>query len=1098
MKYLFSVIFSALLTTASFCQDNQSVFKHLNSSNGLSNNWVRCIYMDETGFMWFGTADGLNRYDGHKFRIYRPQTIKGNDIGNINVSDVCKKSDTELWVCSDLGLYIYDYKEDLLQRYQPLSDIIANCIQITRDQKCWIGSNNGLYCLDPENGRIETFTHNSKETSLSNNSINTLYEDSNGVLWIGTKGGLCAYDRANHTFNNYLTNKPSNVMAIRGDQMGNLWIGDILNGLLVGNMKSGKMIFETVADGQILELRIDSKNRLWIGKGSGEGLCRMNLDEYALNKKVKFDFFHKVSLNSQSLSENSIVYIYEDAFQDIWIGTFGNGINYYSERSKKFKTISLRNSLVNAIYEDDSNLYLGTEGGLYVFNKRKGTFDHYKYEPGNPSSLSSNPIFSIYKDSKQRIWVGTWAGGLHRFYPETKTFKRYMPDGKPGSISSGNIFSILEDLKGNLWIATIGGGLNLFNEKSETFRTYLHDQNNPGSICSDVVNHLYQASDENLYVSLDNSLDVYDYKNDRFIHYKHDVKDPSGNFGNILSVLEDSRNTLWVATNAGLEFFDQKNKKFVSLKGIRMPDQTIQGILEDDHGNLWISTNRGIVKLTYGPDFKAHLSTYSFADGLSGDEFKKRSAFKNKSGVMYFGSSQGVTYFHPDSIKLNKVAPYVILTDFIILNARPQEKSKYGNISRHIGNIQKLDLPFKHADFEVSFAALNYLNPQDNTFRYILEGYDKHWIESGTDQSARYTNLNPGKYVFRVTASNNDGVWNSQSKTLEIIIHPPFWNTLLFKLGVLLFLIAVIAAFFRLRMRILKHQKAVLEKIVQERTRELIDINKILEQKQEEITNQLEELSRYKNHLETLVEIRTSDLTLAKEKAEESDRLKTSFLQNMSHEIRTPLNAIMGFSDLLSETLDDSDKIVRYSGIIKQKGIDLLDIINEILDISKIESGSFKVNMEYFDLKKLIEEIEQYYPDFQKRLKKEHLNFVIQHDCREVEEIYSDKIKLKQVITNLIGNALKYTESGTVEFGCCLGAYNTIKFYVSDTGPGIPEDKFDVIFERFRQVDELHYHEGAGLGLSICKGIIKLLGGNIGLTSETGKGTTFFFTIPLK
>ncbi len=1110
MKYLFNVICFCFLITNSFCQNTQSVFKHLDASSGLSNNWVRSIYMDETGFMWFGTADGLNRYDGHQFKAYRPQTAKGNNIGNINVSDILRKSATELWVCTDLGVYVFNYPEDRMDKYEPLQGITANCIYITRNGKCWVGSNSGLYCLDEATGHIDIYTNRiSDSTSISDNSISALYEDTDGKLWVGTKRGLSVFDTLSRTFKNYLTDYPSSVMAIKGDRMGRIWIADQLNGLLVGALKSGSMHFEKITGGQILEIRIDSKNRLWIGKGSGGGLYRMDLNNYIPGKKVEMEYFHKVPLNSRSLSENSIVSIYEDSFQDIWVGTFGKGVNYYSERAKKFNIIndnannrtSIGNNLVNAIYEDDDYLYIGTEGGLDVYNKRKGYFDHFQNEPGNPLSLAANAVFTIYKDSKKRIWVGTWGGGLHRFYPETRTFKRYLPDGNPGSISSGNIFSIFEDNRGILWIATIGGGVNVFNEKNETFRTYLHDNNNPGSLYGNLVNHIYQTSDGKLYFSIDNALDLYDYKNDRFIHYKHDVKDPKGNFGNILSVFEDSRKNLWIATNAGLEYFKEKDKTFIPIKGLRIPDHTIQGILEDNRGNLWISTNKGIAKITDGINFtgKMLISTYSSADGLSGDEFKKRAAFKNKEGIMYFGSSQGLTYFHPDSIKQNKLAPNVILSDLMVLNARPEDKGKYQDLRRHINNIQVIELPYKHADFEIAFAALNYLNPQDNSFRYILEGYNKNWIDADHVQSARYTNLNHGRYVFKVAASNNDGIWCTVPRTLIIEIHPPFWNTLLFRIGVFLLLSALIGGLFRLRVRMLKNQKTALENTVNERTHELIEINHLLEQKQEEITNQLEELSRYKNHLETLVEERTADLTAAKEKAEESDRLKTSFLQNMSHEIRTPLNAIMGFSDLLNDTLDDNTKIIKYSSIIKQKGVDLLDIINEILDISKIESGSFKVNMEYFDLGKLMIEIEQYYPEFQKRLKKEHLNFVIRHECNEeVLKIYSDKIKLKQVITNLIGNAFKFTETGSVEFGCRLGENSTLLFYVSDTGPGIPSDKFDVIFERFRQVDELHYHEGAGLGLSICKGIVKLLGGNISLTSEIDKGTTFTFTIPLK
>jgi signal transduction histidine kinase len=486
------------------------------------------------------------------------------------------------------------------------------------------------------------------------------------------------------------------------------------------------------------------------------------------------------------------------------------------------------------------------------------------------------------------------------------------------------------------------------------------------------------------------------------------------------------------------------------------------------------------------------MYNYTFEDGLSANEFKKRSAYKNSQGIMYFGSSNGFTYFHPDSIKIDRMPPQIILSHFSMLN---EENEKYKNLS-NINFLDAIELPFRNADFEIQFAALNYLNSQNNHFKYKLEGYDNDWIDADHSLSARYTNLNHGDYNFMVLASNSDGIWSETPRTLKIIIHPPWWKTIAFKIFIALVAIVLLRLSYRFRFKMLERQKRALEKSVQDRTRELININQLMEQKQEEITVQFEELSKYKNHLESIVNERTGDLRAAKDKAEESDKLKTAFLQNMSHEIRTPLNAIMGFSELMDESFEDKETLINYTTIIKQKGSDLLDIINGILDISKIETGSLGIILENYRLEDLFREIEIFFNEYQQRLNKSHILFILNNQSNLNEVITIDIGKVKQVIINLINNAFKFTHQGKIEFGCTLRGSNHLEFYVSDTGIGIPQDKQVLIFERFRQIDELHFHEGAGLGLSISKGLIELLGGEIWLTSELKKGTTFYFTVP--
>ncbi len=1116
MRYIISILLVCFSLQNIWSQETQSLFKRLNASNGLSNNWVRCIYMDETGYMWFGTADGLNKYDGHKFSVYRPETNSGKSIGNINVSGVLQKNRHELWVCTDLGLYTYNYPDDKLHPYPLMRSLAILCVTEDRDKKLWFGTNNGLHRLDPLTENLTSYLHvPSDPSTIANSYINIVFEDSGGNIWVGSKAGLSLFVKNTQSFINYqpkditLGNSTNDVSWICEDHNKRIWIAYAEEGLYAFSLNTLPEIeIYKVMEGKIMKLLVDGQNNLWVGKGSGQGLYKLPLSEFTPGEKPVFEHYQHNPNNIHSLSDNSVYSFYQDKFNDIWIGTFGNGINYFSSRGKKFNVVNensgkqfrVQHNLINAFAEDNHFLYIGTEAGLDVFDKKTGIMSHYNNIPGNPQSLSANPVYALHKDRRGNIWVGTWAGGLNLFNPRTKTFRRFMADGKPGSVSNGNIFSILEDNKGHLWIGTIGGGLNRYDYTTGKFRHYLNDTENPNGLHGDMVDHIFQTSSGKLYISVYNSLALYDYENDHFIHYRHDLNDSTGDFGNILSVFEDSKKQIWIATNAGLEYFDEKTGTFHSiLWEIHLGDNAVQGILEDAHGNLWISTNKGISKFVKGIDMPADPVVYNYTaeDGLSGNEFKKRAVFKNEQGIMYFGSSNGYTYFHPDSIKLNTIPPQVVLSGFDLLNPWPSKNKKYEQLASHISSLDKLHLPHKNADFVISFAALNYLNPQNNHFRYKLEGYDSKWIDADNTQSARYTNLNHGTYTFLVMASNNDGVWCEIPKSLTIIIHPPWWKTLFFKISALLLAILLVIAIFQIRLRMLRKQKRELEKTVQEHTKELRNTNQLLEEKQREITRQYEELSKYKNHLETIVEERTAALTAAKEKAEESDRLKTAFLQNMSHEIRTPLNAIMGFSTLLEETLEDKETLLKYASIINQKGNDLLNIINNILDISKIEAGSMKISNEVCNLDSLFGEIAVYAMDYQKRLNKENIPFRMVNRCPKPKvDIMLDQGKVKQVIINLIGNAFKFTRDGSIEFGCRPTDENMLEFYVSDTGIGIPTDKQEFIFERFRQIGESDYREGTGLGLSISKGIIELLGGSIWLTSAENKGTTFHFTVP--
>jgi signal transduction histidine kinase/ligand-binding sensor domain-containing protein/CheY-like chemotaxis protein len=1084
-------------------------FKRISNQDGLSQNWVRCIYQDKTGYMWFGTSGGLNRYDGYEFKVF--------SLGGVNVNAVIRKSEEELWICNDLGVYIYNIKKDSISSFSYFKGQTVLCILQDNDKKVWFGTNIGLYKYDALDNSLISYTSDiNNDSSLSNNYINSLFQDSENNLWIGTKIGLNLCQKSTQTFKRYLPSgvkgsiSGNDIMSICEDHNKRIWIGTAQDGVnLLINDHQGNVQFKQIVDGYVVSIMVDHQNNLWIGRSSNGGLLKLKLNDFSPDKKPVFDHYLNDRIDPKSLSDNSVFCIFEDYAKDIWIGTFGGGVNFYSPRSKKFYSIeegideqpSIKNNLVNAIWEEERYLWIGTEVGLDRYDKIRKTSKHFQYESENEASLGANPVYCLLKDSRENFWVGTWTGGLDLYNYKSESFKRFIPDKKSGSLSSGNVFSIYEDTRGNLWVGTIGGGLNLYDYNTGKFKHYQHDPSNPKSLFYDVVNDIIETNDGRLLVSSFGALDIYNYNTDNFTHYPIKINDTiniSNSF--ITSIFVDNHGHIWIGTNQGLALFDEKEKYFFNFTiGKGLPGNIIQGILEDSQGNLWISTNKGLSMFRHGtdvPDLPIFVN-FSDLDGLSGNEFKRRSYFKNSSGYMYFGTSQGVTYFHPDSICLNKISPTVVLIGMHLLQSHSDKKAHDKSEINNINNLERIDLSYNNSDFIIRYAVLNYMNSENNKYKYKLNGYDKDWVNAENSRIATYKNLQHGSYTFMVLGSNNDGVWSETPKTLQIVIHPPWWKTWAFKIIFGLLFIALLISFYRVRFSILNRQKKLLESKVAERTQELSKMNSLLQEKQKEITKQNVELDDHRNHLEQLVEKRTYELEIAKVKAEESDRVKTVFLHNISHEIRTPLNAIIGFSNFLKEPDLSVDDRVEYADIICDSGDQLLSIITDIINIATLEAGKEIVIETNVNINFILKNLYTQYEPIT-HLKNISLSYHPQLSDND-SFILTDQTKFTEILSNLINNAIKFTDNGSINYGYKL-KNGLLEFYIEDTGIGIQEDSHERIFERFRQVETTasSKYGGTGLGLSISKSYTEMLGGKIWLNSQIEKGTVFYFTIPYK
>jgi len=1113
LKRPFLVLLSCLfIPLVGYAGGFDAHFRNLSSQQGLANDWVRCIYQDDEDFMWFGTADGLSRFDGYHFITFRIKDKDGKEFGNININAIARKNADEMWLCTDIGLFAFNRRTETMTVDQVVGSTAYFCITEDASKKVWLGTNNGLVCYDVAKKRSVQYSSGAKPNSLSNNRVVVSFLDSRGRLWIGTHRGLNLFDPVSETFTRFVDDgKPgsiqgNDILSICEDNAGRLWVGTAREGLNVASPSpAGDMVFHNVGKGYVVGLLVDNQHCLWVACGSGQGLMMLDLDGFSVGRNAVFQHFRNDPTKPESLCDNSVFCLFEDKSRDLWFGSFGGGISYFSKRGKKFHLVKidgngtdsanlLGNNMVNTFLEEDDFFWVGTEGGLSRLDKKSKTIKQFTYQDNDARSLSTDPVFQVTKDKRGNLWVGTWAGGINLFDYKTQSFSRFVANGKPGSLSNDNIFAILPDSRGNLWVGTLGGGLNRFDYESRTFSSLTHDWNNKKSLFYDYIDDILETSKGFLYVSTYYSIDKFNYQTNDFEHFVFN-RDKNANGGQIITLFEDSKRHIWVGTNVGLYLFDETRGTFHYFSASdTFPNKTIQGIMEDGEKNLWVSTNWGIVKITGGAWAKddADVRIFTKSDGLPANDFTKRAAYKGKDGMLYFGSSHGYIYFHPDSITLNDQVPNVVLTDFKLLLSSPDNTKKVV-FGENINYASGITLSYLQSNFIISFSVLNYLNPGKNSFKYRLDGYDNNWIAVDDQRSATYTNLSPGTYTFQVMASNNDGVWNDVPKSITITITPPWWKTLLFKLAVAVSCIALLILVYLARESIYKRQQKDLESKVRERTLEIMSKNKLLEKVKKEITDQNTELERHRHNLEELVATRTVEYVNAKRKAEESDRLKSAFLANFSHEIRTPLNAIIGFTQLLKHDGVNAGEKNAYLDFINTSSESLLVMINDIMDISLIESNQMTINPKMFSVQSVFLELESYYK--LQAANRISIKFINKDD--EIIFLKNDRDRFRQILVNLIDNAMKFTEQGHIHFGYTIEGEH-VRFSVEDTGIGIEPAELDRIFDHFYKIEknENKVYRGTGIGLALCKKMVGLMGGTIAVKSEVNAGSTFSFTLP--
>ena len=1073
-------------------------FKNITLKDGLSQSSVYSIYQDYRGFIWFGTFDGLNRYDGRSITRFMPysESDSTHNLSNGNIWGMDGDKKGKLFIATmGGGLNVLNFKDCKIQSYikGKNASIIGNKVYdvaYVNDTTVWLVAEAGVSRFDPLHERFFNYPFvDSKQSVLPGTRGHSLFVDENEDVWVATFGaGILKLDKEKGIFEvfryagtgNNDVNFVRDIKAFKDGEM----LTATLDGLYIFDPANGTFRKYNLDACDLYEIAPDSKGNYWITSRS-YGVYR--LDDNGNSRHFYHNFF-----DPNSLPDNMTVGAFCDRTENVWIGTYNEGVAMISGSKKPFIHIyhvplkaSIPNNSVFAFAEDEQKrVWIGTQGGVSVWDRKTNEFETVKLKIYGKENVSYD-VWSMFKDGND-LWIGT-SRGVVRYNITTKKQKHYYHDeNDPSSIPSRVINNILKDNDGNIWICT-RIGLSRYVKKTDSFRNYFAD-GRPGSLSNSLVWRGYVDSRGRLWFSTIEGLNLYDPDNDNFKVYRF-KEGEGGIMSNDISVmLEVKKDIFWLGTSKGISVFDVSSGKIIKNVGIK--DGLASGYIYRflrHKDKIWVSTNNGLAVLDAE---KCKVKNVFFDhDGIQSNEFNT-AAIELSDGYFLFGGVNGATGFYPDEIQTSSYVPPIFFTGLAVNGKEVAISDPEGTssmlFSTDIVEASKITFDPDESMFSLRFAALDYSNPLQIKYFYRLLPESKEWISLGNRNTVTFVNLSPGSYTLEVRSTNGDGVLCNNTKSLKLIVFPPFWQKKWIVGLEVLLLVLLIYGVFRYRTYKLREAKIMLEQMVSDRTKE--------------ISHQKNKLEKLAASLEKKVKKRTAALEKEKRKAEESDMLKSAFLSNMSHEIRTPMNAIMGFSELLVTPGFDEEERKRFANMVRANGDALLTLLNDIIDVSMIESGQLKLSYSDVNLFELVESVYETFSKSNQLLEKGgKVRLLLKVDEKSKDVVLRiDSHRLLQVLNNLVGNAIKFTNEGYVEFGYKVDG-DEITFFIKDTGIGIGEAELKNIFKRFYKMQDgkTNFYPGNGLGLTITKNLVEALNGRIWVESELDKGTVFYFTFKI-
>ena len=1034
---------------------NNINFKNITSEDGLSQGTVETIIQDDQGYIWLGTNDGLCRYNGYEFKIYKHDEELENSITNNYIVDIKQDNSGNIWGGTANGLSKIDTKTDLITNYnmndeeKSLSHYNIGDILITKSGDVLVGTSDGLNIYNEK--KDEFYRIFNKDSDLSSQFIRSLAEDENQNIWVATNNGI--------------------------DKI------DIKNNKNIISFKTGHGKFD-ISENDIYVVRYDPKGYIWAG-ALKEGLNRIDINTNEV-KQYKND-----DRDEKSLPGNYVKDILRDSSGNLWVGT-DNGLAKYNEQTENFATYknkiydktSLVNDEVFSIQEDESGLiWVGTYAGISMFDPNTN-IEHYKKDPFDENSISDNSIHGIYEDKDGLLWVGTNSKGVNVINRKNYNVKHLNKTSKDYPISDDNINDIV-GIDNKIFIAT-KNGLNEVDKDLKTINIY----NTEDGICNNNITALFADSKKNVWIGTANGISVLNTNTNEIIDItdiltNHNIEDQyikviyedsKGNYwvgcfidgglvkidpnkrtienysnkkedktsissNNIRSIVEDKNGNLYIGTSYGLNKLNESNNTFERYsEKDGLSNNTVYGLLVDDNNNLWASTNLGISKLDTNT---MTFETFNIIDGFQGNEFNGRAYYKNKSGELFFGGINGLNIFRPNDINRSRYVPTVIFDEFKV----------NGKVYKDINN---QEFKYNENTINISVFISNYKNTKNIQYMYKLEGVSDSWDISRSN-NINYSDLAPGTYTLKIKARSYSGKVSDES-AVKFIIKPPIWKS---KAAILIYLIIITIVIYR-------------------------TINSV-------------------KRLDNLVKNKTLQLTKEMEKNDkllkkviELEKRKNNYFVNLSHELRTPLNLISSTEQLVTELNKSKDGIgkSKLNGcmqVVRRNTNRLLNLINNIIDTAKIESGSYQLNIREHDIVYIVEEATLSLKDY---IERKGIELIIDPEMEE-KIIKCDEHEIERCIVNLVSNAAKFTpEGGTIEV-TIEDLDEKVKIIVKDTGIGIDKKYHDSIFNRFNQVIDQGAESkgGSGLGLTITKQIIDMHGGQISVESELGKGCKFIIIL---